>query len=272
MWIFKFVLYAFAVLGICLFPFLPSFLISFISHFKEGDKLPVRQFPSTWTNVNLFYKIFVQFPKQVVQDLFDRDPDAFPMSLTGLVIFEGKQGTGKTAGAVYYMDMLKSKYPRLSIMSNISFTLADTRLDDWTDIVFKSNGIYGQVVFIDEIQNYFNSLESKNFPPEMLGEVCQQRKQRKTIIGTTQVFGRVAKPIREQVNMLVRPRTIFGCFTILSCFEPSMDSDGQVEKLRRLHTYCFVHTKRYRDAYDTYETVERHAIHGFKDKMPSDAI
>lgn len=231
---------------------------------RHGYTLPRRKYPSTWHSDNIFKKLFWLFPKAVVRDIFTRNPDAFPMDLTGLVIFEGKQGSGKSVGAVYYMDMLKKKYPRLSVMSNITLSISDVHLDEWTDIVFKSNGEYGQVVFLDEIQNYFNSLESKNFPPEMLQEICQQRKQRKTIIGTTQVFGRVAKPIREQVSVLCRPHTILGCLTILSMYDPSMDPDGQITKMRRIKTYVFVHTPALRDAYDTFEKVERHALYGFK--------
>lgn len=239
-------------------------LIAFINEFKQGHKLPKREYPSTWHKPNLIKTVLLDFPIAFVRDRFTLNPDAFPMSLTGLVIFEGKQGSGKSVGAVYYMDMLKKMYPKLSIMSNIDLTLADTHLDDWQDIVFKGNGEFGQVVFLDEIQNYFNSLESKNFPPEMLQEICQQRKQRKTIIGTVQVFGRVAKPIREQTSMLVRPRTILGCLTILSCFEPSFDDDAKVDKLRRIKTHIFVHSPALRSAYDTFETVEHHALHGFK--------
>lgn len=231
---------------------------------RHGYTFPRRKYPSVWRSDNLLKKLFWLFPIAVVNDLFHRNPDAFPMDYTGLVIFEGKQGSGKSVGAVYYMDMLKKKYPKLSIMSNIHLSMSDYHLDDWHDIVFKNNGEYGQVVFLDEIQNYFNSMESKNFPPEMLQEVCQQRKQRKTIIGTTQVFGRVAKPIREQVSILVRPRTILGCLTILSMYDPSMDTDGQITKMRRIKTHVFVHTPYLRDAYDTFEKVERHALYGFK--------
>ncbi|MFQ9701887.1 MAG: hypothetical protein ACLR0U_04940 [Enterocloster clostridioformis] len=41
---------------------------------------------------------------------------------------------------------------------------------------------------IDEIHLEFNSLESKNIDIEVMIEVSQQRKQRKHIIGTSQVY------------------------------------------------------------------------------------
>jgi ATP-dependent Clp protease ATP-binding subunit ClpX len=250
-------------------------LLSFLQHIKKGDKIPEKKFPSEWSDKNILVKLFWLFPQRLVTDFFERDPDEFPMSKTGLYIFEGKQGSGKTVSACYYMIMLKMQHPALKIMSNISFTYADDHLEEWTDMVFKQNGSYGQIIFIDEIQNYFNSLESKNFPPEALQEICQQRKQRKAIFGTTQVFQRVAKPIREQTRFVVRPKTLFGCFTIMSFFDPSMDKDGQVEKMRRVKTMCFVHTKVLREAFDTFETVERHALVGFKprsEQLSSDRL
>ena len=257
LFIFKFSCILFSPIGVVTF-------CSFCSYFRRGYSLPRRKYPSTWHKENIFKVLLWDFPRAFVRDCYNSNPDAFPMDLTGLVIFEGKQGSGKSVGAVYYMDMLKKMYPRLQIMSNISLSIADSRLEDWQDMIFKGNGEYGQIVFLDEIQNYFNSLESKNFPPEMLQEICQQRKQRKSIIGTVQVFGRVAKPIREQTSMLVRPRTILGCLTILSCFKPSFDDNAQVTKMRRIKTHIFVHSSELRSAYDTFETVEHHALHGFK--------
>lgn len=235
-----------------------------VAELRRGRKLPRRRYPSVWHDACLLKKIFYLFPKMFVHDLFTLNPDAFPMDKTGLVIFEGAQGSGKSVGAVWYLDFLKKNYPKLQITSNIGLCFADSRFDDWQDIIFKGNGEYGQAVFIDEIQNYFNSLESKNFPPEMLQEICQQRKQRKTIVGTVQVFGRVAKPIREQTSLLVRPVTLAGCLTILSFFVPKCDSDGQITTLRRVKTRIFVHSPELREAYDTFETVEHHALHGFR--------
>lgn len=242
-------------------------LICFIiSHLVSGRDFPKRSVPSCWSEHSLPRKLFIDFPRAFAHDIFYRNPDAFPLDETGLVIFEGEQGSGKSVGAVWYINRLKKLYPKCSIMSNIELSFADKHMNNFEDIIFNTNGVYGQVVFVDEIHNYFNSLDSKNFPPEMMAEICQQRKQRKTIIGTVQVFGRCAKPIREQTRYLVRPRTILGCFTILSVFKPSFDENASVTKLFRVHTFCFAHTPELRSAYDTYETVERHALSGYRKK------
>lgn len=260
----KLIIYVSAILGFIVTPFLLSGLFFFFRSLRSGSQLPKRRYPSIWHEHCLFRKLLIDFPASFVHDLFTLNPDAFPMSECGLVIFEGEQGSGKTVSAVYYMDMLRKKYPKLSVMSNVGLSFADKKLNEWNDIVFTSNGEFGQVVFLDEIQNYFNSLDSKNFPPEMITEICQQRKQRKTIIGTVQVFNRVAKPIREQTKYIVKPRTLFGCLTIMSIWRPKFDDDAKVEKSYRVKTHIFVHTPLLRDAYDTFEVVERHALTGFK--------
>ena len=256
--------FLFAVFGIICFPFVFSGFCFFVRSLRSGKKIPHKRYPSVWSEHCLLRKLLIDFPASFVHDLFTINPDAFPMNKTGLIIFEGEQGSGKTVSAVYYMDMLRKKYPKLSIMSNVGLSFADKKLNEWNDIVFCNNNEYGQVVFLDEIQNYFNSLDSKNFPPEMIQEICQQRKQRKCIIGTVQVFNRVAKPIREQTRYIVKPKTYFGCITIMSIWKPHFDDDARVDKSFRIKTHIFVHTPMIRDAYDTFEIVQRHAIHGFK--------
>ena len=68
----------------------------------------------------------------------------------------------------------------------------------------------GVLYLIDEIHLEFNSLESKNIPIEIMVEVSQQRKQRKHIVATSQVFGRMAKPLREQFSSVLVCKNLFG--------------------------------------------------------------
>ena len=74
-----------------------------------------------------------------------------------------------------------------------------------------SNGIEGVFYLIDEIHLEFNSLESKNIPIEIMVEVSQQRKQRKHIVGTSQVYMRLAKPLREQIDTVVICKNFLNC-------------------------------------------------------------
>ena len=81
---------------------------------------------------------------------------------------------------------------------------------------------------MDELQNWFSSNDSKNFPPEMLGVITQNRKNRRIILGTSQNFYLLAKAIRSQATEVRRCSTFLGCLTIVRRAEPILDSEGNV--------------------------------------------
>lgn len=245
-----------------LIPFFFMLLVFFIFYRATGKKLPHKKYEGTYRQRNFLLRLFWDFPKRVVKDLYERDPDTFP--LDGLHLFAGEQGSGKSISAVEMCLRYKKLYPNSRLRSNINLKFQDEQLDGWKQIVFDDNGTFGDVTFIDEVQNWFNSADSKSFPPEMIQEICQLRKQKKCIIGTSQVFARVAKPIREQVRVLYKPITVLGCLTIVRAYRPIIKQDGTIEKLRRIKTYFFVHNDELREAYDTYEKVQRLVLNGFK--------
>ena len=211
---------------------------------------------------NFFKKIFWDFPKQFAFDLINRNPDEFRDY--GFRLVEGKQGTGKTITVVYLLLHYKKMYPKLKIATNMNYKYEDKTINNWKDLVFSNNGVYGEIDVLDEIQNWFSCNQSKDFPPEMLQEITQQRKQRKMILGTSQVFMRVAKPIRENVYLVYSPITLFGCITIVRKFEPNLDEKGTLVSKKSRGFFFFVHNKKIREAFDTYKKIESMAESGFK--------
>lgn len=125
---------------------------------------------------NIFYKL----PKRIVLDNFERDPDFFKYQ--GCVIFEGRQGAGKTISMVEFIMRMQQEYPRARCTTNLAYTKEDTSLKDWKMLLEYTNGIYGVIVSIDELQNWFSSKDSKDFPPEMLEIITQNRKNRRIIL------------------------------------------------------------------------------------------
>lgn len=91
-----------------------------------------------------------------------------------------------------------------------------------------NNGYAGVIYFIDEIHLEFNSLESKNVPIEVMIEVSQQRKQRKHIVGTSQVYMRMAKPFREQIKNVVICKNFFKVLQ----YNRLIDGDSSYEQNR----------------------------------------
>lgn len=217
---------------------------------------------------NFFKRLFIDFPKQFVYDRLTADPDFFREF--GVHIVSGEQGSGKTVTVAYLLRRFKKMYPKLKVKTNFNYKYQDSSITHWKDIVASENGIYGEIDVIDELQNWFSSLQSKDFPIEMLTEITQQRKQRKCIIGTSQVFTRVAKPIREQTYLLYEPFTLFGCLTIVRKYKPIMKSDsGQLDDKKLRGIFFFVHDKELRDSFDTYHKIKQMALEGFK---PSDQL
>ena len=218
----------------------------------------------------LLYRLLIEFPRSWARDIINNNPNFFPLS--GLVLVCGKQGSGKTVTTTYILQELKKKYPLMKVATNYNYANQDKEISHWKDLIFYNNNEYGVTCVLDEISTWFSSLQSKDFPPEMIQEISQQRKQRKMILGTSQVFARVAKPIREQTNYIITPTTLFGCLTICIVKEPILDDSANVKEFRFKKMFMFVHTNELRNSYDTYKKIEKLTKDGFKpqnEQLPS---
>lgn len=188
---------------------------------------------------------------------------------SGVSVYVGWQGGGKTLSAVYHVDRLMSIFPKCKLVTNIIF---NNDLIDYSDriIYFQSvdelaeklvkvnNGECGVIYLIDEIQTYFNALDSKNIPPYVFTEISQQRKQRKLIIGTSQLWDRMAKPFREQANYEIRCNTLFNVLTVQTVIDAhtlKMDDKTGRSVGNVIKRGWFFHNRRLRNMYDTYQKV-----------------
>ena len=200
----------------------------------------------------------------MILDLFDKNPDYF--NYQGCVIFEGRQGAGKTIAMVEFIRRMQKEYPLAKVTTNLGYTEENTPLGDWKQLLTYKNGIFGVVVSMDELQNWFSSNDSKNFPPEMLTIITQNRKNRRIILGTSQNFYLLAKAIRSQATEVRRCATYFGALTIVRRFEPILDSEGNVQEFKKRGMYFFVHDKELRDSYDTFKVIDRFNKVGFQEQ------
>ncbi len=208
-------------------------------------------------------KLFVDFPKRFVDDMFERNPDFFKYQ--GLIIFEGRQGNGKTISAIQCARQMQREYLKAKCITNLNYKYENDILEHWANLIDYKNGIYGVIAVLDETQNWFSSNQSKNFPLEMLQVITQNRKNRRVILGTAQNFYLLAKAIRSQTTEIRRCTTFFGCLTLVRKFEPILDSEGNVQEFKKRGWYFFVHDKDLRESYDTYKVIESLRNSGFKD-------
>lgn len=212
----------------------------------------------------LFKQLFWESPRQYVDDLFDTDPDFFKYQ--GLCIYTGSQGNGKTISMVHDMMIMQEEYPRAKCITNLAYKYEDDVLSHWSQLVEYKNGVYGVIVALDEIQNWFSSKQSKDFPPQMFEVITQNRKNRRIILATAQNFYQVAKDIRAQTVEVRKCVTFFGVFTIVHRVRPILDADGNVTQWKHIKYHTFAHTKGLRDAYDTYKVIESLMKSGFKER------
>lgn len=247
------------LLGIFLFSVFLNIILGLIKgkRFKKGTRQKIKK-------RGIISRIFIDCPKQFVEDLFNKDSDFF--TYQGLVIFEGRQGSGKTISMIEYAMRMQEEFPLAHCCSNLGYKYENHKLKDWRMLMNYKNGIFGVIVIMDELQNWFSSNDSKNFPPEMLGVITQNRKNRRIILGTSQNFYLLAKAIRSQATEVRRCTTLLGCLTIVRRFEPILDSKGIVVEWKNKGMYFFVHNKKLRDSYDTYKVIENLSKSGFKEQ------
>lgn len=219
------------------------------------------------------------------------------MRVFGTCVFCGAQGEGKTLSAVQYVTKLSNYFPCAIIVSNVAikdrpfnafldgqnniryietkelinteYILSHVRDKDFRPITIEYTGLeqlkyvnnaeYGVIFLIDEIHLELNSLESKNVDIEVMVEISQQRKQRKHIVGTSQVFMRMAKPLREQIHDIILCKKYLG----LIQFNKWIKGDTVVEKNGKIEAdvqgrFLWFHSPKYYQQYDTYAKMKRY--------------
>lgn len=206
--------------------------------FTNGTKNPLRLFDT------IKYKIF-----------FARNnPDYFYPA--GIWVFCGPQGAGKTLSAVRCLKKMCERYPKAKVCSNIEIkgiTNEVIPFEDYDQLKTLDNGTNGLIFFLDEIHVLWNSLESKEVPISEMACFCQMRKNRRVIIGTSQVYGRIAKPIREQLQYIIDCKNFFNLVQYNAVYDPAdaVEKDGHIDA-KLVGTQIWFHSP---DLYDSYDTL-----------------
>lgn len=187
-----------------------------------------------------------------------------PFREFGLTLYTGRQGAGKTMTLVYEAERFREKYPNLYICSNFGYIHEDEPLLELADIAkaalrAKELEKTGVLILWDEIQNDFDSFSKVN--RDTLAVVTQQRKQKIKILGTSQVFTRVSKALREQTFEVCICNTIMGRYTRGRYYDAeewshNIDKPEDKRQLHRLRTVSFVQTDDLRELYDSYAVIK----------------
>ena len=261
--LFSLLKYPLAVVFFIAICFTVSLIFNFVINFEKFKQRPASSLRSA-PKISIIKRLFVLAPRQVINDMINRPPDFFRPC--GLIIYEGSQGSGKTSTMVHDIISLQYQYPKVKVITNFALKSETNALRHWKQLLTYKNGYQGVIAAIDELQNWFNSKQSASFPPEMLGVVTQNRKNRRVIFGTAQNFYMLAKDIRTQCTELRKCKTFLGCITVVHRVRPICDSAGDVVEYQNIGRYFWVHTEAERESYDTYKVIESFAKSGFSDK------
>lgn len=216
-------------------------------------------------NDSFLYKLLYSAPKQFVYDNITKPPYFFPKQ--GMIIYEGRQGNGKTSTMVHDLLQIQKQHPYCEVLTNFDYVNQTESLEHWKQLIDYKNSTdlqAGVVACIDELQNWFSSKDSKNFDPQMLSIITQNRKNRRLILGTAQQFYMLSKDIRTQCTEVRHCTTFLGCITIVHKRIPVVDSAGEVVEWKNRGFYFWIHNKETRNSYDTWKCIERLDKKGFE--------
>jgi len=182
-----------------------------------------------------------------------RNPDYFYPA--GIWVFCGPQGSGKTLSMVQTLKRMLKEYPKAMVVSNLDIRGLDTPIvpfESYEQLLTLSNGVNGIIFVLDEIHVLWNSLESKEIPISEMATFCQMRKDRRVILGTSQVYSRISKPLREQLQYVIECRNFFGVLQWNNILDPAycQEKDGNLEA-DRIATRIWWHSPGLYCSYDT---------------------
>lgn len=195
----------------------------------------------------------------------------------GTTMYCGRQGAGKTMAMTEYLERMRSQYPKALIVTNYGYKHQHYTFNDWKDFFEIRNGEDGVIFAIDEIQNEFSSAAWNKFPESLLSEITQQRKQRIKIVCSSQIFTRVAKPLREQCNDVVECKTFAKRWTFTKSldaveYNDSIDRPTAKKKIKRLYRKSFVQDGQLRELFDSYQKIEKISMTEFAEREKRVAV
>lgn len=181
----------------------------------------------------------------------------FPL---GMTVYKGLQGNGKSLSLTYDAFAIKEAFPDCKVYSNM--TLYGIRYNFYRDIsglieaLQARNGSDGVLIVIDEAQNYFN--KKTGVPIEIMSQLCQNRKNRRCILMTSQIWEDLDVMLRKQVKTVVNCRRLFNLQINTYHNGEALTFDKQTSEYvaPKKFTKIFKHNDKFYSRYETLEVIE----------------
>lgn len=185
-------------------------------------------------------------------------PNQFPV---GSRVYKGFQGSGKTLSMVKYAFDIVNAFPDCHVFSNIKINgLSNYHFiendDDLKNALEFRNGDKGVLVLLDEAHLYFN--KKFGISLDVLTAISQQRKDRRRLVFSSQIWEDLDISLRKQVKEIVSCRCFF------KCIQFNKVSDGESltwDKMQssyvanKLYIDIFKHNDDLYNSYSTYQKI-----------------
>lgn len=179
---------------------------------------------------------------------------------TGTRVYKGFQGSGKTLSMVKYAFDIQKEFPNCIVVSNILINGLKNYYYIENDKVLHdalsfSCGEGGMLILLDEAHLYFN--KKTGISLDVLTAISQQRKDRKRLVFSSQIWEELDISLRKQVKEIVN------CTCILGHLQKNSISDGETlsyDKLSGQYVAKHIRTeifKHYKELYDSYNTRQK---------------
>lgn len=193
---------------------------------------------------------------------------------TGTRVYKGFQGSGKSLSMVYYAFQLQKHFPNCEIYSNMHINgLKNFHYIENDSILHEalalSCGERGVLILLDEAHLYFG--KKTGISLDVLTAISQQRKDRKRIVFSSQIWEELDISLRKQVKEIVSCRCYFGKLQV------NHISDGETltyDKLvgdwvaKPIRTEVFKH---YVELYRAYDTLQKIVTNKEYQRVPTPA-
>lgn len=186
----------------------------------------------------------------------------------GIRMFTGYFGSGKSMLASKFIVDSYYRYKDsdtpLNIISNIPLSIPYTQLVNISQIIDVEENT---IIFIDECNTLFNAREWKDFPIELVYQLCQNRKKHIMLLMTAPRFHLVDKSIRDVTQYVYNCVHPFWRIHLVSVYDGwDVENAININMVRSIRRYGVFARNKYYKNYDSFAIIDNVKKAEFLDK------
>lgn len=194
-----------------------------------------------------------------------KTPIKEPQFPTGTRAYKSHQGKGKTLSMVYDSMKLFEEWDKSILFSNVQIKVNDEDKKRYHyfntekglyEALRCQNGANGVIVIIDEAHLFFG--KKKGISLDVITAISQQRKDRRKIFISSQIWEDLDISLRKQVPEIIDCNNIFNLIQINTVYRGHTLKWDKMESAyiaQKDYTYIFKHNDRLYNLYNTYQKI-----------------